>query len=124
MVARDPRSFEDLAEIARQIRRDVVTMTHVANSGHAGGPLSSADYLTYLFFNELRLDPREPRHPDRDRFILSNGLPGSLTARAAPWRSLAGPPSSSTWPFSEWGLPCRGRRRPRGGLLPHRFTLA
>lgn len=73
MPVRDTRSFDDLAEIARQIRRDVVTMTHVANSGHAGGPLSAADYLTYLFFNELRLDPSQPRHADRDRFILSNG---------------------------------------------------
>ena len=73
MPARDTKTYEQLAEIARQIRRDVVTMTHVANSGHAGGPLSSADYLTYLFFNELRLDPKNPKDPDRDRFILSNG---------------------------------------------------
>jgi transketolase len=73
VAARAEKTFEQLAEIARQIRRDVVTMTHVANSGHAGGPLSSADYLTYLFFNELRLDPSNPKDPDRDRFILSNG---------------------------------------------------
>jgi transketolase len=73
LAARDPKSFEELVEIARQVRRDVVTMTHVANSGHAGGPLSSADYLTYLFFNELRLDPKNAKDPDRDRFILSNG---------------------------------------------------
>ena len=71
--ARATKTFDELTEIARQIRRDVVTMTHVANSGHAGGPLSAADYLTYLFFNELRLDPKTPTHPDRDRFILSNG---------------------------------------------------
>ena len=73
MPARDTKTFVELAEIARQIRRDVVTMTHVANSGHAGGPLSAADYATFLFFNELRLDPKNPTHPDRDRFILSNG---------------------------------------------------
>jgi transketolase len=72
-VARDTKTFAELTEIARQVRRDVVTMTHVANSGHAGGPLSAADYLTYLFFNELRLDPEAPKDPDRDRFILSNG---------------------------------------------------
>jgi transketolase len=70
---RATKTFEELTEIARQVRRDVVTMTHVANSGHAGGPLSAADYLTYLFFNELRLDPQAPQHADRDRFILSNG---------------------------------------------------
>ena len=70
---RATKTFAELTDLAREIRRDVVTMTHVANSGHAGGPLSSADYLTYLFFNELRLDPKEPHHPDRDRFILSNG---------------------------------------------------
>lgn len=73
MAARDPKSFAELVEIARQIRRDVLTMTHVANSGHPGGPLSAADYLTALFFNELKLDPANPHDPDRDRFILSNG---------------------------------------------------
>ena len=72
-VARDTKTFEELAGIAREVRRDVVTMTHVANSGHAGGPLSAADYLTYLFFNELRLDPKAPKDADRDRFVLSNG---------------------------------------------------
>ena len=70
---RATKTFAELTDLAREVRRDVVTMTHVANSGHAGGPLSAADYLTYLFFNELRLDPEEPAHPDRDRFILSNG---------------------------------------------------
>ncbi len=73
MLACETKTFPELAEIARQIRRDVLTMTHVAASGHAGGPLSAADYVTYLFFNELRLDPTQPQHPDRDRFILSNG---------------------------------------------------
>jgi transketolase len=70
---RATKTFAELVDLAREIRRDVVTMTHVANSGHAGGPLSSADYLAYLFFNELRLDPKDPGHRDRDRFILSNG---------------------------------------------------
>lgn len=73
MAARAPKSNDELAAIAREIRRDVLTMTHVANSGHPGGPLSSADYLTALFFNELRLNPEQPADPDRDRFILSNG---------------------------------------------------
>jgi transketolase len=71
--SRARKTFDELEAIAREVRRDVVTMTHVANSGHAGGPLSCADYLAYLFFNELRLDPAQPAHPDRDRFILSNG---------------------------------------------------
>ncbi len=63
MAARDKKWCAELTAIAREIRRDVVTMTHAANSGHAGGPLSRADYLTYLFFNELRLDPKNPKDP-------------------------------------------------------------
>lgn len=63
----------ELAEIARQIRKDVCVMTHVAKSGHAGGPLSAADYTTYLYWNVMNVDPADPAWPDRDRFIMSNG---------------------------------------------------
>lgn len=63
----------ELAEIARQIRKDVCVMTHVAKSGHAGGPLSAADYTTYLLWNVMNLDPEHPAMPDRDRFLISNG---------------------------------------------------
>ena len=62
-----------LKAMAQHIRKDVLIQTFVANSGHPGGPLSAADYLTTLFFRYLRSDPQRPDWPDRDRFVLSNG---------------------------------------------------
>jgi transketolase len=78
-------SVDELKEIARTIRRDVVIMTHVANSGHPGGPLSAADYVTALYYNYVRIDPKNPHIEPRDFFIISNGhcsaLNYSLLAR-------------------------------------------
>ncbi len=58
---------------ACKVRIGVIESTHSANSGHPGGSLSSADYLTYLYFKELNIDPNNPSWPDRDRFVLSKG---------------------------------------------------
>lgn len=66
-------SSDDLSEMARKIRIDALFQVYHAQSGHPGGPLSSADYLTCLFFRHLRIDPQNPYWEDRDRFILSNG---------------------------------------------------
>jgi transketolase len=65
--------YADLARIARQIRRDIIIMTAAAGSGHPGGSLSSADILAALYWRVLRIDPRNPYDPDRDRFVLSKG---------------------------------------------------
>ena len=63
-----------IQEIARQIRRDIVTMTHAAGSGHPGGSLSAADLLAALYFtDQFRCDPHNPGWDERDRFILSKG---------------------------------------------------
>lgn len=62
-----------LEDKAKQIRRHIVTMTHAAGSGHPGGSLSAAEIVTALFFQEMRLDPKNPQWPDRDRFVLSKG---------------------------------------------------
>jgi transketolase len=59
--------------MARQLRRDVVTMVHIAGDGHPGPALSVADIVTALYFNILRIDPARPDWPQRDRFILSKG---------------------------------------------------
>jgi len=67
------KTHDELAEIARQIRKDVCVMTYAAKSGHAGGPLSAADYTTYLLWNVMNIDPDNLTLPERDRFILSNG---------------------------------------------------
>jgi transketolase len=62
-----------LKRIAYEIRKDIVLMTHAAQSGHPGGSLSAIDIVTCLFFHEMRLDPRKPDWGDRDRFVLSKG---------------------------------------------------
>jgi len=67
------KSVEELMKIARKVRRDIVTMTHDAMSGHPGGSLSETEFLVALYFNKLRVDPKKPDWPDRDRFILSKG---------------------------------------------------
>ena len=63
-----------LAKIANEVRKNVVTALHSAKSGHPGGSLSAADMLTFLYFEEMNgLDPKNPNTPDRDRFVLSKG---------------------------------------------------
>jgi len=66
-------SIEDLNEMARQIRRDIINMLVIANTGHSGGPLGMADIFTALYFNKLKLDNANPDMEDRDYFFLSIG---------------------------------------------------
>jgi transketolase len=66
-------SIEELECVARQVRRDIIQMIWDAGAGHPGGSLSAADIVTALYFRILRIDPRNPAWPDRDRFILSKG---------------------------------------------------
>ncbi len=65
--------LDDLREIARRIRVEIVRSVFHAKAGHLGGPLSAADLLAALYFHQLRIRPDEPGWPDRDRFILSKG---------------------------------------------------
>lgn len=67
------KNKEELVEISRQIRKDVVEMLTESASGHPGGSLSAADIVTTLFFNELNIDPSNPKDENRDRFVLSKG---------------------------------------------------
>ena len=64
---------EKLQEIARQIRRNIITMLAEAGSGHPGGSLSAVEILTALYFQEMRVDPAQPQWPERDRFVLGKG---------------------------------------------------
>jgi transketolase len=66
-------STTELKEMAKKLRRHVITMTATAGSGHPGGSLSAADIITALYFKVLRHDPRNPQWSKRDRFILSKG---------------------------------------------------
>lgn len=63
----------ELEKMANEIRKDIVTAVHSAKSGHPGGSLSSADIFTYLYFEEMNVDPTNPKWEDRDRFVLSKG---------------------------------------------------
>ena len=65
--------YEKLEKIARGIRVDIIKETFHAASGHPGGSLSAADILTMLYFNEMNIDPADPKKADRDKFILSKG---------------------------------------------------
>jgi transketolase len=67
------RSVAELQEIAKRVRRDIVEMTGAAKSGHPGGSLSATDILVVLYFDHMRHNPKDPKWPDRDRFILSKG---------------------------------------------------
>ena len=62
-----------LAEHARQIRIGAIKAIHAAKAGHPGGALSIAEILSYLYFEEMKVDPKNPKDPDRDRFVLSKG---------------------------------------------------
>lgn len=63
----------ELQKQAVEIRKGVVTAVHSAKSGHPGGSLSIADILTYLYFEEMNIDPKDPKKEDRDRLVLSKG---------------------------------------------------
>lgn len=73
---------EGLGRISKELRRDIVSMTHMAASGHPGGSLSEIDILTALYFNVLNIDPGKPDWSDRDRFVLSkaHACPGLYAA--------------------------------------------
>ena len=67
------RDHKGLNEITRNIRKDIVTMIHGSKSGHPGGSLSAVEILTALYFDEMNIDPQNPKKEDRDRFVLSKG---------------------------------------------------
>ena len=62
-----------LQDAARKIRIGIIEGTHAAKSGHPGGSLSIADVMAYLYFEEMNVDPADPKKEDRDRFVLSKG---------------------------------------------------
>ena len=74
----------ELMKTANEVRKGIVTAVHSAKAGHPGGSLSAADIYTYLFFEEMNVDPKDPKKEDRDRFVLSKGhtAPGYYSALA------------------------------------------
>ena len=73
-----------LKQMANEVRKGVIVGTHSAKAGHPGGSLSAAELFTLLYFEEMNIDPADPKNPDRDRFVLSKGhtAPGLYSALA------------------------------------------
>lgn len=63
----------ELQKTAVEVRKGIIEGVHAAKAGHPGGSLSAADIFTYLYFEEMNVDPKNPKDPDRDRFVLSKG---------------------------------------------------
>ena len=74
----------ELKKHANDVRKGIVTAVHSAKAGHPGGSLSAADMFTFLYFEEMNIDPQNPGKEDRDRFVLSKGhtAPGLYSALA------------------------------------------
>ena len=74
----------ELQKMAVEVRKNLLTSLHAAKAGHPGGSLSAADIFTYLYFEEMNVDPKNPKWEDRDRFVLSKGhtAPGLYAALA------------------------------------------
>lgn len=74
----------ELQKMANEVRKGIITGVHAAKAGHPGGSLSAADLFTYLYFEEMNVNPKNPQDPDRDRFVLSKGhtAPGLYAALA------------------------------------------
>ena len=74
----------ELQKVENEVRKGIITGVHAAKAGHPGGSLSAADLFTYLYFEEMNVDPKNPQDPDRDRFVLSKGhtAPGLYAALA------------------------------------------
>lgn len=74
----------ELQIMANEVRKNIIRSVHSAKAGHPGGSLSAADIFTYLYFEEMNVDPADPKNPNRDRFVLSKGhtAPGLYAALA------------------------------------------
>lgn len=74
----------ELKKTANEVRKGILTAVHSAKAGHPGGSLSAADIFTFLYFEEMDIDPKNPNKEDRDRFVLSKGhtAPGLYAALA------------------------------------------
>lgn len=67
------RNHEELSSIAANVRKNIITMLHKSGSGHPGGSLSAVEIVTALYFDEMNVDPENPKKENRDRFVLSKG---------------------------------------------------
>jgi transketolase len=99
-------NIAELQDIARELRIMIVKMVHKAKSGHFGGPLSSIDLLTALYFYKMRVDPKKPRWEERDRFVLSAGHTCAALYAALIKKGFI--PESEWQNFRQLGSPLQG----------------
>jgi transketolase len=97
---------ENLEGIAKQIRRDIITMTHSAGSGHPGGSMSATDLMTVLYFETAKIDPANPSMEDRDRIIFSKAHVTPLIYSVLARRGFFSPEILPT--FRKLGSPLQG----------------
>ena len=105
---------QELAALANRMRRDVIRMVHAAGCGHPGGPLGLAEIFAALYFAEMAVDPADPRHPQRDRPVLSNGHCCAILYSALARRGFF--PLEELHRFRKFGSPLQGH--PHYGHLP------
>lgn len=90
------KNKQELMDIAKIIRKDIVSMLTESASGHPGGSLSATDIVTTLFFNEMNINPKNPKMEDRDRFVLSKGHAAPVLYSALARRGFFDPKELST----------------------------
>lgn len=100
------KSLQELRDIARRSRVLILKTVHKATCGHFGGPLSSIDMMTALYFYKMRYDPKNPSWAERDRFILSAGH--KCAALYVTLAQLGVFPESELWNFRQFGSPLQG----------------
>ena len=104
----------DLPVLCRQLRRDILEMTHAAGSGHPGGSLSAVEIVATLYFDVMRIWPDRPDDPNRDRFILSKGHAAPVLYAALARRGYFDPAILPT--LRQLGSPLQGH--PHMSSLP------
>lgn len=97
MTYHSERLINELNYVAKRLRLDVVQMIHRRQAGHPGGSLSIAEIIAALFFHHLRVDPKNPSWPERDRFILSKGHGCSALYAALARRGFFAVEELKTW---------------------------
>lgn len=98
--------YQKLQDVARTIRIDIVKETFHAGSGHPGGSLSAADILTVLYFNEMNIDPKNPKKEDRDKFVLSKGHAAPVLYAALAEKGFF--PKEELWSLRKMGSMLQG----------------
>ncbi|RKQ14613.1 transketolase [Oceanobacillus bengalensis] len=99
-------SIEELKELAIEMRKTAVTMVYEAQSGHPGGSLSAADFVTALYFREMNINPKNPKWADRDRFVLSKGHVAPIQYSALALQGFV--PYDTIHTLREYGSPFQG----------------